>query len=411
MSTSQVQALTTRDVAALGTTNFAALTTTGVAALTTGQMAALTTDEVAALTTAQVGALAVSQIPALTTTGIAALATADIQQLTTTQVAALTMTQTGAFTASQVAAISVTQLNAMALSPLVLNLGSGAVGTTSIANGVSFDLGGTGTAVNTGWITADEGFLVEDLNNNGVIDSGKEMFGTATALASGGTAGNGFAALASLDSNGDGVINSQDAAWNSLQVWVDANGDGISEPGELHSLSSLGITQINLTATTSPTANNGNFIGMTSTFETADGQSHAISDVWFATNSSSDSNGGSQTIDLTQLTPGQVSGTSLSQLNLANDGSAAVVKVNAAAVGTYGTTDVLTDQDTGTGHVQVVVNGTASDTVDITDPAAAWTNRGDTTIKGVSYQVFSQGNNQLLVDARVHVAFVGAQTG
>lgn len=62
---------------------------------------------------------------------------------------------------------------------------------------------------------------------------------------------NGFLALAVYDlpasgGNGDGVIDSQDAIFPKLKVWVDLNHNGVSDPGELISLSDLGITSISL---------------------------------------------------------------------------------------------------------------------------------------------------------------------
>lgn len=46
--------------------------------------------------------------------------------------------------------------------------------------------------------------------------------------------------------NGDGRINSQDAIFNSLRLWQDANHNGISEASEIHRLSELGLAEINL---------------------------------------------------------------------------------------------------------------------------------------------------------------------
>ena len=61
---------------------------------------------------------------------------------------------------------------------------------------------------------------------------------------------NGFAALASLDSNLDGKFDSADTLFTTLRVWVDANSDGKTDAGELKTFTELGITQINLTSTT-----------------------------------------------------------------------------------------------------------------------------------------------------------------
>ncbi len=83
----------------------------------------------------------------------------------------------------------------------------------------SFDLQGNGQSQNVPLLGGGSGYLALDLNGNGKIDSGKELFGT--------TSGNGFADLASLDSDGNGWIDESDAAFNKLRVWTpDANGGG-----------------------------------------------------------------------------------------------------------------------------------------------------------------------------------------
>ena len=342
--------------------------------------------------------LTTTQVAGLTTLTLIDLTTTQISSLTTTQLAALTMEQTASLTTDDIHALTTTQLNAMLLSPLVLNLGDGGVQTKNIAAGVSFDMAATGKAVTTGWITGNEGFLVRDLNNNGVIDSGAEMFGTSTTLASGEKASTGFAALGALDSNHDGVINAKDDAFNSLAVWVDANGDGKVESGEMKSLTAMGIAQIGLATTTSPTADNGNVIGMEGSFVTTDGQTHSIADVWFQTNGSD-----SQMVDLSQLNPTTITAGSLNQIDLAAHGSQATLKVAAADIETFGTAD-------GKGHVQIVVNGTDKDTVQVAGASKDWVSGGDTLINNVGYHVFSHGKDQLLVEDKINVAFLGTSS-
>ncbi|EGK11774.1 hypothetical protein HMPREF0476_0215 [Kingella kingae ATCC 23330] len=85
-----------------------------------------------------------------------------------------------------------------------------------------------------------------DLDNNGKIDSGKEIFGNHSVLSNGATAAHDYAALAELDSNNDGKVNALDKAFNELRVWIDANSDGISQVSELHTLMSLDIQSLNL---------------------------------------------------------------------------------------------------------------------------------------------------------------------
>ena len=79
----------------------------------------------------------------------------------------------------------------------------------------------------------------------GLIDSGNELF---TPDFAGGHYASGLAALASLDSNHDGVINSADQDFAKLVVWQDADHNGVSGAGELHSLIDLGITEITAAA-------------------------------------------------------------------------------------------------------------------------------------------------------------------
>lgn len=85
------------------------------------------------------------------------------------------------------------------------------------------------------------------------VDSGRELFGNCTPQPDppAGQQKNGFLALAEYDKpaqggNGDGVLNGQDAIFSSLLLWQDANHDGVSQPGELHKLSELDLSSIEL---------------------------------------------------------------------------------------------------------------------------------------------------------------------
>jgi hypothetical protein len=201
-----------------------------------------------------------------------------------------------ALTTQQLVAMS-DQINQLFVTPIVLDLTGNGITTSSLANGVQFDLTASGQKLNTGWVTGGDGLLVLDRNHDGIINDGSELFGSATILPDGQKAANGYDALRAMDTNGDGVINQQDTGWSDLSVWVDANSDGVSQAGELKTLTSLGITQLNLTTTVTNTVDNGNLIGLVSSYETQDGVTHQMGDVWFAvsqtgTQSSSSSAGG-----------------------------------------------------------------------------------------------------------------------
>jgi len=131
----------------------------------------------------------------------------------------------------------------------------------------------------------DDGLLVLDRNHNGQIDNGSELFGNNTPLTNGQKATNGFAALAELDTNHDGKIDAQDAAFADLRVWKDADSDGISQPDELLTLTEAGVTSISTGYTASTLVDaNGNAHEQTGSFTRTDGTNAAIDDVWFKVN-------------------------------------------------------------------------------------------------------------------------------
>lgn len=157
--------------------------------------------------------------------------------------------------------------------PIVLSFGGEAV--QYGAGGGDFDLTGRGYNVSTDWPTATTPWLALDRDGNGRIDSGAELFGSATRLASGAFARHGFEALRELDDNGDGVLTEADAAFASLRLWADHDGDRISHADELVSLSAAGVTAISLDMSVVPRCDareNCERERSTFTFENAEGQ-------------------------------------------------------------------------------------------------------------------------------------------
>ncbi|WP_284407776.1 calcium-binding protein, partial [Acidovorax sp. SUPP3434] len=142
--------------------------------------------------------------------------------------------------------------------PLVLDLDGDGIEAVGIdpARPILFDHDGDGTRNATGWIAGDDGFVVLDRNGNGVIDSGRELFGDQTLKpvdSYGQTLAyaNGYEALAAEDGNGDKVIDANDAVYSQLRIWKDINQDGISQAGEMHTLADLGIASIGVAGTAS----------------------------------------------------------------------------------------------------------------------------------------------------------------
>jgi hypothetical protein len=102
--------------------------------------------------------------------------------------------------------------------------------------------------MSTDWPTATTPWIALDLDGDGAITSGAELFGSSTLLPGGTTAHDGFEALAPLDANGDGVLDARDPAFAKLVLWSDRNGDRRSTPDELRPLSSV-VTAIPLAHT------------------------------------------------------------------------------------------------------------------------------------------------------------------
>jgi hypothetical protein len=137
-------------------------------------------------------------------------------------------------------------------SPLIVDLKNEGFHLTSAANGVMFDFAGTGKPIKLSWTDPkyNNAWLVLDRNGNGKIDSALEMFGNITSQPKSDTP-NGYLALAEFDKpenggNNNGYIDAGDAVYSKLRLWVDANHDGISQPEELFTLASQGITALDL---------------------------------------------------------------------------------------------------------------------------------------------------------------------
>ncbi|EFL80249.1 RTX toxin protein [Actinobacillus pleuropneumoniae] len=130
--------------------------------------------------------------------------------------------------------------------PLALDLDGDGLETVSMngRQGALFDHEGKGIRTATGWLAADDGFLVLDRNQDGIINDISELFSNKNQLSDGSISAHGFATLADLDTNQDQRIDQNDKLFSKLQIWRDLNQNGFSEANELFSLESLNIKSL-----------------------------------------------------------------------------------------------------------------------------------------------------------------------
>lgn len=167
--------------------------------------------------------------------------------------------------------------------PMILDLDGDGLEITPLSKGILFDANGDTIKTGTAWAGADDGMLVWDRDGNGLIDSGRELFGDETILANGQKAAHGFAALGDLDKGsvvngvtvgaGDGVFDAKDAQYANLRIWRDLNQDGISQANELKTLAETGVTSIKLGSSATNTNYGDAILAQSSTFTRADGSS------------------------------------------------------------------------------------------------------------------------------------------
>lgn len=102
--------------------------------------------------------------------------------------------------------------------PLVLNFEGNVAGLSDMK--FKFDLDADGTEDEISTLAGGNGFLALDLNTDGRINDGSELFGTKS--------GNGFADLSQYDEDGNGFIDENDSVFDRLKIWIkDENGEDV----------------------------------------------------------------------------------------------------------------------------------------------------------------------------------------
>eukprot|EP01031_Cornospumella_fuschlensis_P024979 gene24979-30177_t len=155
---------------------------------------------------------------------------------------------------------------------------------------VAMDVNGDGHLDRTAWAGAQDGVLVWDKLADGLVHNNSQYaFAQYATTYRFDALGNARAAtdlegLAdTFDTNHDGLFNAADAKFAEFKVWQDANQNGVSDAGEVHSLNDLGLASIHLI---SDGVVRTPFAGVTEAGQTTatatDGSSVLVSDAGFA---------------------------------------------------------------------------------------------------------------------------------
>ncbi len=166
---------------------------------------------------------------------------------------------------------AIVQVEGAMADPLVLDLNGNGIETTTLQQGINFDINGDGTEEKTAFVTGGDGLLALDRNHDGKITSGTELFGDQNG------AEDGFMELAKFDSNNDSIINRDDPVFKDLKVMIVTG-----KNSELYSLDRLDISEISLAEKNKAGFyNNGNYIKETANFKRTDGSHGTIGEVFF----------------------------------------------------------------------------------------------------------------------------------
>ncbi len=139
-----------------------------------------------------------------------------------------------------------------------------------------FDYTDSGYRSHTGWISANDGFLIFDDNDNGKIDQAKELVLSQWTEDSEDTDLEALKAV--FDTNHDKILNVNDDNFSNFKVWQDKNSDGVSDQGELKTLSEVGISSLNLNATNVNWSSGGNKVPSLGQFTKSDGTTSTFAD-------------------------------------------------------------------------------------------------------------------------------------
>nr|WP_234894952.1 adhesin [Sinorhizobium meliloti] len=164
----------------------------------------------------------------------------------------------------------------------------------SATDGPEFDWDGDGERDATAWVGPEDGLLAIDLaatggaGSDGLINLEREL--AFASWVEGGSVASDMEGLRLVfDTNHDNVLDIQDQRWAEFRVWQDKNQNGITDLGELLTMSEAGIKLVNLLPSTEGARafEDGSAITGTSSMVMTDGTSRLVADTTLSFRSSS----------------------------------------------------------------------------------------------------------------------------
>jgi hypothetical protein len=104
------------------------------------------------------------------------------------------------------------------------------------------DATNSGNAAQIGWVKSSDGILALDRNGDGMVDPATEMSFVGDVP----NTRTGLQGLAAYDDNGDGILSAADSSFAKFLIWRDANGNGVSDVGEVQTLAQAGVKDLRL---------------------------------------------------------------------------------------------------------------------------------------------------------------------
>jgi hypothetical protein len=176
--------------------------------------------------------------------------------------------------------------------PVVLDLDGDGVELVDASAGAQYDTNDDGTRERLGWAGKDDGLLAIDLDGDGKITGAKELSFAMHTAEQGDTDLQGLAKV--FDSNKDGVLDSNDKAFDKFRIWQDKDGDGISDKGEVKTLSEMGIKSIGVVSDGKAYMDAGNTVHGTASYTKLDGTTRSVGDVDFKIAPTNETNKGNK---------------------------------------------------------------------------------------------------------------------